>query len=327
VPILKKENKLSRVLSASLIVLLSAAVLVESGLAAEKFPSREIVIVVPYAAGGPQDLATRVLVEYLKKEVPAPVVVENRSESQGIKGTADVYRAKPDGYLLLNTLFPRIAQTEVAYTPPFKCLELTYLAAVSIQDILIAVHKDSPYKTLADLRDASKKKSLNCSIAGYGSRSHLIAMVLKRNVGVNLEVVPFKGGGPAAMALLGKTVDLSGIDDLTLLLHKDNLRPLATYSNNRSRLFPNAPTFKESGYGATIVPAMSGITGPPGLSAEITNTLSTALSKVIKNPDFISKLEKLGPTVAYMSGPEFRIEAEHIMKGVVEFKDVFIEEK
>ena len=75
------------------------------------------------------------------------------------------------------------------------------------------------------------------------------------------------------------------------------------------------------------MPAMSGITGPPGLSPEITNILSTALAKVIKNPDFISKLQQLGPTVTYLPGPEFRAEAERIMKGVVEFKDVFIEEK
>ena len=68
-------------------------------------------------------------------------------------------------------------------------------------------------------------------------------MVLKRNVGVNLEIVPFKGGGPSALALLGKTVDLSGIDDLTLLLHKDNLRPLASYSLNRSRLFSKCTHF------------------------------------------------------------------------------------
>ena len=207
-------------------------------------------------------------------------------------------------------------------------MELTSLAAVSNQDVLIAVNKDSPYKTLADLLEASKKKSLNCSIAGYGSRSHLIAMVLKREVGIKLEVVPFKGGGPAAMALLGNTVDLSGIDDLTLSLHKDKLRAVATYSRNRSRLFPDAPTFKELGFGsATVVPALSGITGPPGLSEEITNTLSIALVKTIKNPDFINKLQKLGPTVTYMSGREFRSEAEQIMKGVVEFKDVLAEAK
>ena len=72
----------------------------------------------PYDAGGPQDLATRVLVEFLKKEVPVPVVVDDRSESQGIKGTTDVYKAKPDGYLLLNTYSPALLRRKSHLPPP-----------------------------------------------------------------------------------------------------------------------------------------------------------------------------------------------------------------
>jgi tripartite-type tricarboxylate transporter receptor subunit TctC len=322
---MNRRNNLSMALLASLIVSLSVLTLVEGSLAAEKFPSREIVIVVPYGAGGPQDLATRVLAEYLKKEVPVPVVVENRSEAQGIKGTTDVYRAKPDGYLLLNTLFPRTAQTEVAFNPPYKCLELTYLAAVQTQDTIVVVRKDSPYKTLLDLKDASKKKSLNMSISGYGSRTHHVAMILKRSVGIDLEVVPFKSGGDSVMALLGKNADLTALDDLTLTTYIDNLRPLAAFTLDRSRLFPDAPTFQELGYGGTVVLSMSGITGPPGLSAEITKTLSDALAKTIKNREFVEKLQKMGPTVAYKPGPEFRATAESIMKAVAEFKDIFLE--
>src|SRR5512139_3712531 len=83
------------------------------GSGAEKYTSREIVVVVPFTAGGPQDLGARVATEFIQKELKVPVVVENRPEAGSVKGILDVYKAKPDGYLLLSTLFPRYSQTEI----------------------------------------------------------------------------------------------------------------------------------------------------------------------------------------------------------------------
>lgn len=311
----------------SLVAMFSLVTLTEVSSAAEKFPSREIVIVNCYAAGSSTDLASRVLAEYLKKELGVPVVVDCRPEANGVKGVVDVYKGKPDGYLLLCNLIPRNCQMEIVYKTPYKILDLTYLPAFQRQDMLLAVNKDSPYKTLNDLVEASKKKPLNCSIGGMGSRSHLVAMLLKKKAGINFEVVPYKGNAQAVTALLGGHVDLSTADDLAVLSQKEKLRIMALFYDDRSPKFPGVPTLKELGYDFPIVYTIVGIAGPPGLPEEIRKTLADALTKAIKHPEFISRIDKLGPTPLFKSGPEFRAVTEASYKLVEEYKDLFIEEK
>ncbi len=297
------------------------------GSGAEKFPSREIVIVVPFTAGGPQDLPARVVTEFLQKELKVPALVEDRPEAGSIKGILDVYKAKPDGYLLLSTLFPRYSQTEIVYNTPYRILEMTYLAAFNQQDQLIIVSSASPYKTLKDLIEAGKKKPLNCGLPGMGSLAHLNAMVLKKKAGFDFEVVPFKGNAPNMMALLGGNVDFACIDELTTLLQKDKVRSLGISSEKRSPKFPNVPTFKELGLDMPVLSAIQGITGPPNLPEQIRKVLSDALERVIKNPEFMKKIEALGPTPIYMTGPAFKAAGEASYKLVEEYKDLFIEKK
>ena len=293
--------------------------------AAEKFPSREIIIVVYQAAGGSLDLVSRILAEYLKKELGVPIVVENRPEGGGIKGIMDVYRAKPDGYLLMPNIMPRNAQLETVYKAPFKIMDFTYLDAFQTQEGVVIVSKNSPCNNLQELIETSKRKSLNCSISGIGTISHLDAMLLKKKVGVNLEVVPFKGAAPAMMALLGGNVDLATMDAFSALLQKDKIRALAIFAERSSKKFSGVPTIKELGYDVPFGYTVTGICGPSEMPEDIRRILSDALVKVFKNPDFISKLEQMGPTHVYMSGPEFRRLSESFYKLVEEYKDVFME--
>lgn len=296
-----------------------------TGLAAEKFP-REITIVVPFSPGGGVDLPTRVLAEYLRKEINVPVLVENRSEAGGVKGVMDVYRAKPDGHTLLATLFPRVAQTEVAYKPPYKILEFTYLAGFQKQDELLVVSKDSPYKSMSDLAKASQKKSLNCAISAVGGLAHLYAMILKK-AGVSLEVVPFKGSAPAMMALIGGNADFNVTEETVVVDQKEKLRILGIFSEERSPRFPGVPTFKELGYNVPVMYPLTGISGPPHLPKEISTVLSDALTKVIKNPEVMARFEKIGTVPIYMSGQQFRTVAESMYKVVLEYKDALEEKK
>ena len=310
----------------SLMVVVSVLLLAGVSSAAEKFPSREIVIVVTFSAGSSNDLSTRVLAEYLKKELGVPILVEARPEANGIKGVVDVYRAKPDGYTLLSNLVPRNPQMEIVYKTPYKILELTYLGAFQKQYILVAVRKESPYKTMKELFEASKTKPLNCSTPGQGSRSHQNAMILKKRVGIDLVAVPYKGSAPAMMALLSGSVDMTIVDDLVASQHEPKLRFLAIISEERFRKFPDVPTFKELGYEAPLGYSILGICGPPGLPENISKILSDALVKAIKNPEFISKLDKMGPTPIYMPGPQFRAETENFYKIVEAYKDILTEE-
>ena len=297
-----------------------------TGFAAEKFPSREITIVVPFAPGGGVDLPTRVLAEYLKKEMNAPVVVENRAEAAGVKGVMDVYRAKPDGYTLLATLFPRIAQTEVAYKAPYKILEFTYLGVFQKQDEVLVVRKDSPYQSMSDLANASKKSALTCSISSPGGLADFFARLLMKT-GMGLKVVPFKGSAPAMMALIGGNADLNITEESVVLEQREKLRILGIFADERSPRFPGVPTFKELGYNMPVMYPLTGISGPPRLPKEVADVLSGALAKAIKNPEVMARIEKIGTIPVYMNGQQFRAVAESMYKAVSEHKDVFEEKK
>lgn len=294
--------------------------------AAEKFPSREITIVVPFPPGGGVDLPTRVLAEYLRKEINVPVVVENRAEAAGVKGVMDVYRAKPDGYTLLATLLPRVAQTEVSYKAPYKILEFTYLAAFQKQDELLVVSKESPYQSMSDLANASKKKALTCAISSPGGVADFYARLLIK-AGVNLKVVPFKGSAPALMALIGGNADLNITEESVVIEQKEKMRILGIFADERSPRFPGVPTFKQMGYNVPVMYPLLGITAPPRLPADISSVLSNALQKAIKNPEVMGKIEKIGTIPIYMSDQQFRAAGESMYKAVLDHKDVFEEKK
>ena len=133
----------------TLIVALLGAAFASSA-SAQKFPSRDITLVVQFAPGGNTDVNARILAPYLSKELGVPVIVENRPGGGGYVAINQVYQAKPDGYTLLLNVFPQNAQKEIVGDVPFRILDLTYLANYTQTDMLAAVTKDSPYRTLKD---------------------------------------------------------------------------------------------------------------------------------------------------------------------------------
>ena len=314
-----------RVVLLGSLVILSVLTAVGIGAAADKYPSREIIIVVPFGAGGPQDTGARILAEFMNqtKELGVKVIVENRLEAAAVKGIMDVYKAKPDGYLLLSTLFPSFAQKEIVYDAPYKILDMTYLAAFNQSDQFVVVNATSPYKTFKDLVDASKKKSLNCGTSVIGSLSHLTALVVKKKTGANYEIVPFKGSAPNIMALLGDNVDLINVEDLTLSQQGDKVRPLAISTDKRSPAFPNVPTFKELGFDVPVMSSLQGISGPPGLPGDVVKILTNVLDKAIHNPAFIKKIKDVGAGPIYMNSAEFKAAAKSAYALTDEYKDIF----
>jgi tripartite-type tricarboxylate transporter receptor subunit TctC len=308
------------------VVLLSILTLAEFSHSAEKFPSREITIIVNFSAGGPTDLGARFVAQYLQEVLSVPVVIENRPEAAGVKGVVDVFRARPDGYTLLANSLPSTTINEVIHAAPYKILDFTYLGAHIRSSCFVSARRDSPYKTLKDLIEASKKKSLNCSTTGIGSLANYLAVCVKREVISNIEAIPFKGAAPAIMALLGGNVDLTTVEDISVRRQIEKVRPLAIMSNERSSKFPDVPTLKELGYDIPVLSALLGICGPPALPAGVQKILSDALAKAIKNPEFIRKVDELGASPIYI-GPEWRAESEFTYKEVTKNKDIFMEKK
>ena len=211
----------------------------------ETFPSKPITIIVPLSPGGAADIGARLIAEQAKKEFKVPVVVENVAEASGIKGLVQVYNAPPDGYTPLNLLIPRHNLAEMVLNAPIKIVNYTPIISFHQQCMFVGVRKESKYKTFQDLVEASLKSPLTCSISGMGSHAHLNAMVLKKEVGVNLQVVPFKGSAPAITALIGGHVDFGVDNDMSLGAQQERIRYLATFSKERRKAFPDVPTLQE----------------------------------------------------------------------------------
>jgi tripartite-type tricarboxylate transporter receptor subunit TctC len=130
--------------------------------------------------------------------------------------------------------------------------------------------------------------------------------------------------------LLGGNADFAPSDILTAQLHKEKLHPLVVFSEKRLAKFPDVPTIKELGYAnvdAEAAVSIQGISGPPGLPPETRNILSNALARAIKNPELVERVEKMGPNILYLSGPEFHAVAKSAFSLVEEYKDIFQEEK
>ena len=300
---------------------------IQASFAQDKYPSKPVEIIVSWAAGGATDVLFRALGAVFPKHANnQQMIVKNIPGGGAAIGYTEAMKAKGDGYTLVAVATPMITKIHMSVV---KFSATTFAPVILIADnaCFLLVHKDSPYKNLKDLHQASKKKSLNCSVSGMGSRSHLNAMILKDKVGVNLEVVPFKGSAPAMMALLGGNVDLSTLDDLTILLQKEKVRSLAIFAEKRSAKFADAPTLKELGYDIPLPDAAIGICGPPGLSPEARKVLSESLARAIKTPEFMSRIDKLGPTPIYLPGTEFQALAEASYRFVEEYKDLLQESK
>ena len=147
-------------------------------------------------------------------------------------------------------------------------------------------------------------------------------MILKRQLGVNLEVIPYPGGSQAMAAMLGGHVDFISSDDITVWLQRDTVRPLVVFSDQRRLSFP---TFQRSASSVIPRPGVrrSGLPCPGGMPEDVQKILSEALAKAIQNPELVEKVEKSGGTVHYLSGPAFHDAARSFYQLVIEYKDIF----
>ena len=241
VPIQAKWRCVLAAAPAALALLLAAAPLLAA------YPERVITLVVPFAAGGPTDIIARIVSVALSKSLGQSVVVENRGGGGGNPGMGMVARATPDGYTLLLT------STAIAVNPalyknlpydPFK--DFAPICELVNAPNVIFVRSDSSIKSLADLIAGAKSApgSLNYSSPGVGTKSHLTGEQLKLRAGVDMVHIPYRGGGPATMAVLDGTVHVGSVAlaPVEPLVKEGKFRALAVTGPERWFSLPDVPT-------------------------------------------------------------------------------------
>ena len=265
----------------------------------ESYPSRPIKMVIPFPAGGPADIVGRLYAQHLGKLAGQPVVVENVAGAAGSIGTNTVARAEPNGYTILfgTTSTMAINQVLMKNLPYDFQKDFAQIGLIANAPHVMVVNPAVPAKNFAEFVALAKAKpgSLKFGSAGVGSIVQMGSELVKVGAGIDVMHVPYKGGGPATLALLSGEIDMT-VNDLTTLkanIAAGKIRPLAVANKTRLKPLPDVPTFAELGFPQIMSSTWWGIAVPVKTPADIQKKLQGWNDQIIRDPDYVNKLAEM----------------------------------
>jgi len=280
--------------------------------AAEKYPTRPIRIIVPFAPGGGTDMVARVIAPKLSERLGGvPVIVDNRGGAGAIIGTAMAAKAAPDGYTLLvcdtaHTIQPVLQKLEY---DPIKSFSL--IASLVTGDNMLAAPASVPAKTVQEFIALAKQKpgQLVAGTAGAGSSGHMSLELFRVMAGIDLIMAHYKGAGAAQIDLLGGTVHISNITIQAGLPHlkTGRLRALGVGGAKRNSVLPDVPTVAESGLPGYLSVGWRGFMGPAGMPPAIVNRLTQEVKAILTAEDVKAHFEKNAMDIDYRDPKEFAV--------------------
>lgn len=275
------------------------------------YPARPITIIVPFAPGGNLDVTTRIVGAELSKILGQPVAVDNKAGAGGAIGHQALARANPDGYTLLTT-----ANGSFTVTPrlqkgkrPFESKEFAPIGMIGITPQVLEVRGTEKFKTFNDFLAYAKANPGKVTVghSGNGTTNHISLLQLEEAAGIKLNIVPYKGSGPALSDLLGGQID-AVVDQLPSsmsYLKSGKLSPLAVTTIQRAPDLPEVPTFAEFGLKNFDVSTASGLLAPANTPASVIEQLNKALNQALGNKDVADRLIGLGSVPTPMSSKQF----------------------
>lgn len=278
-------------------VFLSAATLACS-VRAETYPSKPVMLVVPFAAGGTVNMMGRLVAAQMSEKLGQPVVVDNKAGAGGAIGAGIVAKAQPDGYTLLLGSMGQAVQPLLSRKLPYDPKKLVPVALFSTVTNVLAVPKNFPARNVAELISYAKANpgKLNMASAGMGSINHLIGELFMSRTGANFVHVPYKGASPAGIDLLSGQVQLmfANLPNVLPYAKSGEIRILAAASEKRDPAIPDVPTFAEAGVKDAVVESWYGLMAPAGTRPEIIHQLQEAVVAATRDKRFIAQLAEQG---------------------------------
>jgi tripartite-type tricarboxylate transporter receptor subunit TctC len=275
------------------------------------YPSKPVMLVVPYAPGGPTDAMARTLANALRPMLgDRPVLVENKAGAGANIGAEFVARAEPDGHtIMFGTSAPLAINVslyqKINYDPVRSFTPIIYLGY--LPNVLV-VHPSLPVKNVQELVAYGKANpgKLSFASSGSGASSHLAGVLFNQRAGTDFVHIPYKGTGPALNDLLGGQVAMSFTDVLTALPHikAGKLRVLGVTTTARSRSLPEVPTVMEQGVPDYDVSVFFGIVAPAGMPRDVVQKLNGAFVAVLQQPEVRQRLEAQGLEISKDQKPE-----------------------
>ena len=269
---------------------------------AQAYPNKPITLVVPFAAGGPTDVVSRLLGATMTKTLGQPVVIENKLGAGGTIASAYVAKAAPDGYTFLihhNGMATAPAlYRKLAFNP---LTDFEYVSQVIDVPMTLVARKDFPPKDFKELVPYLKAngEKVNVAHAGLGAVSHLCSVMFRQAIGVDMTTIPFSGTGPAMNALLGGQVDLmcDQTTSTTPQIKAGNVKLYGVTTPGRLKTMPEVPTLAEQGLTGFQMVVWHGVYAPKGTPKAAIDTFGRALSVALKDPVVIAKMSELGSVI------------------------------
>jgi tripartite-type tricarboxylate transporter receptor subunit TctC len=281
-----------------------ATLAIAGGAAAQQdYPTRPIMLVVPFPPGGQADTAARLLTKAMGDRLGQNVIIENKPGAGGVIGAEIVMGAKPDGYTLFYGssgpmgILPKLLKN-ISYDP---VKNFAPIAAVAVSPLVLLVPPGKPYKTFKEFADYAKKNpdKLTFSSVGIGSTQHLGGELLSLSLATKMIHVPYKGSAPAVLDLLAGRIDV-GFDNF--LPNKGNIEagkliPLAVAAEKRLKSLPDVATTGELGFPDVLMSSWSSFAAPAGTPQPIVDKLASVLEDVTRDPAIVKFYEDAGSTV------------------------------
>ena len=267
---------------------------------AQAFPDRPIKLVVPSPPGGPPDIMARLIMDKMSAALGQPVIVENRpGGAGGLIGAKSVLSAEPDGYTVLMGSTSTVLTAPLIYkNPGYSAESFAPVAGLSETAEVLTVNPSVAAHSVAELIGLAKSQPgmLRYGSAGVGSLPHLEGEFLKVLAHIDMVHVPYRGGGPALVGLLGGEVQVfsSALTQMLPYIRDGRLRGLAVTSATRDPLAPEIPTMVESGFDQFITASVNFIVAPPGTPMPERQRLSEAVASVLASPELKDAFAKIG---------------------------------
>ncbi|QKQ51225.1 tripartite tricarboxylate transporter substrate binding protein [Achromobacter denitrificans] len=281
-----------------------------SAASAGQYPANPVRMIVPYPPGGPTDIAARLAADELGRSLGVSVVVENKSGAGGMVGADMVARARPDGATLLvnasaHVIYPAIFK-QVSFDVIDSFTPVTQLVQVPLTLLVpVALPVNNVRELIQYIKDHPGKVAF--ASAGNGGAPHLAAELFKKEAGVDILHVPYKGSAPALTDLMGGQVQMM-FDSMTSSLayvKAGKLKALAVTTPERSSMLPDVPTMKEAGLPSYALTNWYGLWAPKGMPAPLVKQIEQALNAKFHTPEITEKLNAIGAEPVISSPEDF----------------------
>ena len=295
-------------ISTALLITTTAGVFASAALA-QSYPSKPVRLIIPFSAGGAADVPGRIITQKLGEALRQQVIVDNRPGAGSTIGADVASKSAPDGYTLFMISNTHFVSAALHKKLPYDSLnDFTPVTQITSAPNVLVVHPSLPVKSVKELIALAKSKpgQIDYASSGNGSTQHLTGALFASMAGINITHIPYRGSGPVTADLLGGQVMLAfpGIAGMLPHINSGKLRPLGVTGSKRSPELPNVPTVAEAGVKGYEMVAWFGVAGPKNLPRDIQMRLHGDLLRVLKTPEMISSLQKVGQESAWQDTPE-----------------------